>query len=105
MFRILTRPNYFPDKILTLEILIKILINLTFKRRFSIKSSVSVPGRITVGCKLPESEVGDGQSDYGGLVQLGGDGPGQWQHLGQLVKFIVFFSPARSGRVTGLLLS
>ena len=80
-------------------------VSPTFKRRFSIKSSVSVPGRITVGCKLPESEVGDGQSDYGGLVQLGGDGSGQWQHFGQLVKFIIFFSAARSGRVTGLLLS
>ena len=80
-------------------------VSPTFKRRFSIKSSVSVPGRITVSCKLPESEVGDGQSDYGGLVQLGGDGSGQWQHLGQLVKFIIFFSAARPGRVTGLLLS
>ena len=81
------------------------LVSLTFKRRFSIKSSVSVPRWVTMGSKLPESEVGDGQSDYGGLVQLGGDGCGQRQHLGQLVKFIIFFSAARSGRVTGLLLS
>ena len=80
-------------------------VSPTFKRRFSIKSSVSVPGRITVSCKLPESEVRDGQSDYGGLVQLGGDGSGQRQHFGQLVKFIIFLSSARSGRVTGLLLS
>ena len=77
----------------------------TFKRGFPVKTAVSVPGRVTVSCKLPESEVGDGQSDYGGLVQLRGDGPGQRQHLGQLVKFIIFLSSSCPGRVTGLLLS
>ena len=31
----------------------------TFKRGFSVKPAVSVPGRVTMGCEFSESEVGD----------------------------------------------
>ena len=42
----------------------------TFKRRFSVESSVPVPRRVPVCRELPESEVSDGEPHYRGLVQL-----------------------------------
>ena len=45
-----------------------------------------------MGCKLPEPQVGDGESDDGGLVQLRGDGAWQGEHLGQLIELIVLLA-------------
>lgn len=41
--------------------------------------------------EVPQFEKADGQTYDGCLVQLTGNGTGQWKHLGQFVKLIVFF--------------
>ena len=58
----------------------------------------------TVGEHGPHLEVAAGEADDGGLVQLGGDGCGQRQQLGQLVEFSVLLLTARLGRVLTFLL-
>lgn len=52
----------------------------------------------------PHPQVAGGQPDDGGLVQLGGDGGRQRQHLGQLVELAVLLLPPGPGGVLGLLL-
>lgn len=47
----------------------------------------------------PHPQVAAGQADDGGFVQLGGDGGGQRQQLGQLIKLTVLLLPARARRV------
>ena len=49
-------------------------------------------------------QVAGGQPDDGGFVQLRGDGGGQRQQLGQLIKLTVFLFPPSTGRVFRLLL-
>lgn len=58
----------------------------------------------TVGEHGPHLEVAAGQPDDGGLVQLGGDGSGQRQQLGQLVELSVLLLSARLRRVLALFL-
>lgn len=52
----------------------------------------------------PHLQVAGGQSDDGGFVQLGGDGGGQRQQFGQLIKLAVLLLPTRPRRVLRLLL-
>lgn len=49
-------------------------------------------------------QVAGGQADDGRLVQLGGDGRGQREQLGQLVEFSIFLFPSRFRGILGLLL-
>ncbi|GBO12231.1 hypothetical protein AVEN_44912-1, partial [Araneus ventricosus] len=60
--------------------------------------------RLTFWEDFPHPEVGGGESDDGGLVQLAGDGGGEGQQLGQLQKFSVLLLAPRAGSVLGLLL-
>ena len=53
------------------------------------------PRRVAVSREIPKFEVRDGEPDDGGLVQLGGDGAWQRQHLGQLVELSVLLVPPR----------
>ena len=55
--------------------------------------------------EVPQLEVGDGESDDGRLVQLGGDGRREREHFGQFVELIVLFAPAGSRRVPRLFLT
>lgn len=64
---------------------------------------VSGPGRVPVAGKVPQLEVGDGEPDDTGLVQLGGNGGRQGQHLGQLIELIVLLAAARASCVPTLL--
>lgn len=59
---------------------------------------------LTVGKHGPHLQVAGGQSDDGGLIQLRGDGRGQRQELGKLVKLSIFFLSSRFGRILGLFL-
>lgn len=52
----------------------------------------------------PHLQVASGQADDGRFVQLGRDGGGQRQQLGQLIEFTVFFLPPSPGGVFRLLL-
>lgn len=52
----------------------------------------------------PHLQVASGQADDGSFVQLGRDGGGQRQQLGQLIKFTVFFLPPSPGGVFRLFL-
>jgi len=49
---------------------------------------------------LSKTQVGDGQSDDGRLVQLSGDGRRQRQQLRQLVELGVLLAASTSRRVT-----
>jgi len=63
------------------------------------------PWRIAVSGEVPQLQVADGQSYDGGLVQLAGDGCRQWEHLGQLVEFVVLLPTTRSRRIPRLFLA
>lgn len=59
---------------------------------------------LTVGKHGPHLQVAGGQPDDGGLIQLRGDGRGQRQELGKLVKLSIFFLSSRFCRILGLFL-
>lgn len=63
-----------------------------------------VPRWVPLVGEVPHLQVADGEPDDGGLVQLAGDGAWQRQHLGQLIKLKVLFSPPRPCRIPWLLL-
>lgn len=48
-------------------------------------------------------QVADGQPDDRSFVQLACDGPGQWQHLGQLKELEVLLPPPRTSRIARFL--
>lgn len=62
------------------------------------------PGRVSLAGEGAHVQVADGEADDRGLVQLAGDGPGQGQHLGQLIELKVLLPPPRASRIPGLLL-
>lgn len=59
---------------------------------------------LTVGEHGPHLQVAGGQSDDGGLVQLRGDGRGQRQEFGKLVKLSIFLLSSRFRRILRLFL-
>ena len=61
-------------------------------------------GPLTFGKDGAHLQVARGESDDGRLVQLRGDGRGQREQLGQLIKLAIFLFPPGLGRILGLLL-
>lgn len=59
---------------------------------------------LTVWEDCSHLEVAGGQPDDGGFVQLGGDGRGQGQQLGQLIELPILLLPAGLSCVLRLLL-
>lgn len=61
------------------------------------------PGWVPLTGKGPHVQVADGQPDDRSFVQLACDGPGQWQHLGQLKELEVLLPPPRTSRIARFL--
>lgn len=55
--------------------------------------------------KVSQFQIAYGQSYYGSLVQLAGDGRRQGQHLGQLIELVVLLATTRTRCIPGLLLA
>ena len=62
-----------------------------------------VPRRLAVAGKVFQLQIGNGEPDDGGLVQLRRDGGRQRQHLGQFVELVVLLAAPRARRVARLL--